>query len=152
MIRKKRGREVSGLTLPAAKRTNKESYVNVEAIDLIAAIGHILLGGMFVVAGVRHFFIMPMIVDSVGKRGVPYPKFVILVGTVFQLSAGACLVFGFYATHAAAGLIGFTLAASVMLLNFWDMKDQDRMNAISGWQTNLGIIGGLLIALAQAAS
>ena len=126
--------------------------MNVETIDLIVVIGHLLLGGLFVVAGVRHFFIMPMIVEAVGKRGIPFPKLVILAGTIFQFVAGACLMFGFYVTYAAAGLIGFTLAASMMMLNFWDMQDQDKKNAISTWQTNLAIIGGLLIALAQAAS
>ena len=126
--------------------------MNIETIELIVIIGHLLLGGLFVVAGVRHFFIMPMIVDAVGKRGIPFPKLVILAGTIFQLIAGICLAFGFYATYAAAGLIGFTLAASVMLLNFWDMQDQDKKNAISTWQTNLAIIGGLLIAVAQVAS
>ena len=126
--------------------------MNVEAIELIAVIGRLLLGGLFVVGGVHHFFIAPMIADAIGSRGIPFPKQVLWAGTIFQLIAGACLMVGFYAAYAAAGLIGFTLAASVMMLNFWDMQGQDRTNAINGWLSNLAVIGGLLIAIAQAAS
>ena len=126
--------------------------MNVEIIELVAVIGRLLLGGLFVVGGVHHFFIAPMIADAIDKRGVPFPKFVFWAGTIFQLVAGACLMVGFYVIYAAAGLIGFTLAASVMMLNFWNMQGQDRTNAINGWLSNFAIIGGLLLAMAQAAS
>jgi putative oxidoreductase len=43
-------------------------------------------------------------------------------------------------------LIAFTIVASVMLLNFWDMEGPMRDTAEKMWQTNLAIIGGLLIA------
>jgi putative oxidoreductase len=41
-------------------------------------------------------------------------------------------------------LILFTLAASVMLLDFWNKQGSERAEAITHWQTNLALVGGLL--------
>ena len=38
----------------------------------------------------------------------------------------------------------FTLAAGVLLLNFWDKNGDERRTAVSHWQSNLALIGGLL--------
>jgi putative oxidoreductase len=43
----------------------------------------------------------------------------------------------------------FTFAASVMLLNFWDLEGPAREAAINVWLSNLAIVGGLLITAAQ---
>jgi putative oxidoreductase len=64
--------------------------------------------------------------------------------------AGGLFVVGIWTTASAFGLILFTLAASVMLLNFWDMEGPARETFKQAWQTNLAIIGGLLIAAATA--
>jgi putative oxidoreductase len=51
---------------------------------------------------------------------------------------------------AAIGLVLFTLAASVMLLNFWDMQGEAREVAKSAFLANIAIIGGLLVTAWQA--
>ena len=48
------------------------------------------------------------------------------------------------------GLVIFTIAASVMLLNFWSLEGAAREGALNGWLSNLGVIGGLLIAAAYS--
>ena len=116
----------------------------------LAAVGQLLLGGLFVVAGLRHFSMVPTVTAMIAARGVPVPHLAFLSGTLFQLAAGACLMLGYWVAPAAFGLVLFTIAASVMLLNFWDMEGPAREAAINGWQSNLAIIGGLLIAAAHA--
>jgi hypothetical protein len=51
---------------------------------------------------------------------------------------------------AALGLACFTVTASVIMLNFWDMEGPARDAAKSVWQTNLAVIGGPRVAGAQA--
>jgi putative oxidoreductase len=76
---------------------------------------------------------------------------VLYAGSVFQIATGALLMLGLFVTWAAIGLIVFTLAASIILLNFWDMeKGQARTSTINVWLSNIAIIGGLLIAAARA--
>lgn len=118
--------------------------------DTLLILGRILLGGLFVFGGIKHFFIVPILTEVMARRGVPFPKFTLIVGSAFQIVAGALLMSGLFAVPAAFGLIVFTLIASVMLLNFWDMQGEQREAAFNNWAVNVGVIGGLLLAAAQA--
>ena len=42
----------------------------------------------------------------------------------------------------------FTVATSIMMLNFWDMEGAARENARSNFQSNAAVVSGLLIAAA----
>jgi putative oxidoreductase len=119
--------------------------------DLIVLAGRILLGGMFVVAGLRHLMIVTVLSAAVAARGVPFPRAVLLAGTAFQIGAGLALVLGFFTSWAALGLILFTIVASVLLVNFWDKEGEERIALTNAFQTNIGLIGGLMISAAQGA-
>ena len=116
---------------------------------ILLVLGRILLGGLFVAGGLKHFFSARTIVlEMMTARGVPMPRLVLDVGSTFQIAAGLLLMSGYFTALAAFGLIIFTIAASVMLLNFWDMEGPARAGCINNWFSNIGIIGGLLIAAA----
>jgi putative oxidoreductase len=117
--------------------------------DHIFLIGRILLGGMFVVAGLRHLMIVPVLTLALATRGVPFPRAALLVGTGFQIVAGLSLAYGLYVAWAALGLILFTAVASVMLVNFWDKQGEERIALTNAFQTNVGLIGGLMIVAAH---
>jgi putative oxidoreductase len=126
------------------------SIMQSEAQAILWFAGRLLLGGLFVVAGVRHFFILPPVTQAIAARGVPAARLVLLSGTAFEIVAGLALILGFQPAWAALGLAAFTIAASVLLVNFWDMEGPARDNAISTWQSNLAIIGGLLVTAAHS--
>lgn len=113
-------------------------------------LGRILLGGLFVVAGVRHFFLLSVLTPVMAARGVPAAKWAIVAASVFQIIAGAMLMAGVAVAFAALGLVAFTVAASFLLLNYWDMQGAERENAKNFLLSNMAILGGLLIAAAQA--
>jgi putative oxidoreductase len=117
---------------------------------VLLVLGRILLGGLFVYGGVHHVFIMAPLTAAISARGVPAPRLVLIAGSAFQTIAGALFTLDVYVAACAFGLIAFTIIASIMLLNFWDMEGQMRATAKTMWQTNLAIIGGLLIAAAYA--
>ncbi|AIC28849.1 hypothetical protein IE4803_CH03841 [Rhizobium etli bv. phaseoli str. IE4803] len=117
---------------------------------LILILGRLLLGGFFVAAGIHHFFVIVPITDAIEARGIPFAKWVLLSGSVFQIAAGLLMMLGLFVAAAAFGLIIFTLAASVMLLNFWDMEGTARDSAINSWKSNMAIVGGLLTVAAGA--
>lgn len=113
-------------------------------------VGRLLLGGLFVFAGVRHMFLIPVLTQAIAARGVPFPRLVLLAGSSFQFVGGVLLIVGPWMPAAAFGLIVFMIAASVMLLNFWDMDGPARQNIINVWLSNMAIVGGLLVTAAQA--
>ena len=117
---------------------------------LLWSLGRLLLGGLFIVAGIRHFFVFGGVAQAIAGRGVPLPRLVLFFGSVFELLAGSLLVLGIFVAYAASGLAIFTLAASFMLLNFWSLEGSAREAAVNTWLSNIAIIGGLLIAAAHS--
>jgi putative oxidoreductase len=122
--------------------------VLISSSPTLLVLGRFLLGGLFVYGGVHHFFIMSPLTSAISARGIPAPRLVLIAGSVFQIIFGALFILGIYVAASAFCLIAFTIVASIMLLNFWDMEGQMRQVAKTAWQTNLAIIGGLLIATA----
>lgn len=118
----------------------------VHAPDLLWAAGRFLLGGLFVLGGVQHFFNVPGLVQVLTTRGVPAATLTLLAGSAFQIVAGLALMFGIAPLLSGVGLAVFTVAASVMMMNFWDMTGAARESALHGWRSNIAIIGGLLVA------
>ena len=118
--------------------------------ELLWLVGRLLLGGLFVVAGIRHFFIFDAVQQAIAARGVPFARLVLVAGSGFELFAGTLLMAGVAVVYAALGLALFTIAASFMLLNFWGMEGAAREAAVNAWQTNLAVVGGLLVAGAHS--
>ncbi len=119
--------------------------------NALVAFGQLLLGSLFVYGGINHFFIAPKIVPTLVARGVPLPHLTLYAGSIFQAGCGACLMLGVAVAPAALGLVVFTIAASVMLVNFWDLPHGEPREMLKGvFASNAAIIGGLLIAAAQA--
>jgi len=124
--------------------------MQAETQAILLFIGRLLLGGLFVVGGIRHLFDLLAITQAIAARRIPAAKLALLSGTAFQIVAGLALIFDFYPTWAALGLVAFTVAASVLLLNFWSMEGPARDNAVNAWPSNLAIIGGLLVTAAHS--
>jgi putative oxidoreductase len=118
--------------------------------NAMVALGQLLLGSLYVYGGINHFFIADKIVPMIAARGVPFPYLTLYAGSAFQTLCGACLMLGVAIVPAALGLVLFTAAASVMLVNFWDMQGEQRDLMQGVFLSNVAIIGGLLLAAAAA--
>lgn len=118
--------------------------------DAALVVGRILLGGVFVTGGIEHAFTWKTLVGIMTKRGVPMPLVLLIAGSVFQAVLGVSLMLGMFVAWASLGLIVFTIAATVMFLNFWDMDGPGREAAKNAAIVNVGLIGGLLVAASQA--
>jgi putative oxidoreductase len=122
----------------------------MEYAEALRIAGRVLLGGLFLAGGIRHFFILPELTPMVAARGVPMARVAVIAASVLQALAGLLVVAGVWIVPAAIGLILFTIVASILLLNFWDMDGPAREATRNGFLTNLAVIGGLLITAAEA--
>src|SRR6187402_482077 len=93
-------------------------------------IGRILLASLFICAGIKHCFIGKNIVPLIAARGIPYPKIVLMIGSAFEFALGILLAFGIAGLWAPLGLAAFTVASTLMLVNFWDMQGPPREHAL----------------------
>ena len=116
--------------------------------DILVAAGRVLLAGVFVIGGIRHFGALPPITEALRARGVPFPRAALIGASLFQIGAGLLLAAGLFVFWAAIGLIGFTLVAGYLLVNFWNQQGEARAASINIWMSNLALIGGLLVAAA----
>lgn len=117
-----------------------------EHVHWVEALARILLGSLFVVGGFHHLPMFAELSGRVAQRGVPLPRLALGLATAFQIMLGAALMAGLCVRWAAIGLIGFTIVASLLLLNFWAMEGQARAGASNQFLTNIAVIGGLLYA------
>jgi putative oxidoreductase len=120
-------------------------------MEWIWIVGRIGLGGLFVFGAVHHYLDFGPIAQQIADRRLPFPRAILIFGSVFQAVCGLLLMVGMYAAYAALGLVVFTIAASAMLLDFWNMTGSQRQGAITTWQSNIAIVGGLFVAAAYAA-
>ncbi len=117
---------------------------------VLLVLGRALMGLLFVSAGLGHLKSLDEITERIRARGAPFPRTVLLIGTAFEIAAGAMLMLGLLAPFPALGLVIFVLVAGLLLLDFWNKQGEARQAAANGWRSNLGLIGGLLVAAAAA--
>lgn len=115
-----------------------------------AALGYLLLGGIFVFAGIDHFRNFPAVKGMVAGRGWPLSGPLLASVSGFQIVAGLCLALGPLRPWAALGLAAFTIAASLSFLDFWRTRSSDRMWMRSEFTINVGLVGGLILAFAAS--
>ncbi|AZO31224.1 MULTISPECIES: DoxX family protein [unclassified Mesorhizobium] len=115
-------------------------------IDTIQAIGALLIGGVFVFAGIEHFLKFKAMRDYLASRKFPAPTFMLAAGSALEIVAGLMLALGIAVPFAAGALVLFTLAANVMLLRFWASEEPERQVLRNAFLINFAVIGGLLLA------
>lgn len=124
--------------------------MNEQLAEVVLVAGRVLIGGVFVYGGVEHFPALKLLTEMMRKRGVPMPQTVLVVGSLFQIALGLALIAGVLVPWASLGLVIFTIAATIMFLNFWDMEGAARVGAKNTFVVNIALVGGLLVLAAQS--
>lgn len=117
----------------------------------LVTVGQLFIGALYVYGGLNHFGpAAEKIVPVLAARGVPMPRQSLYAASVFQAACGACLMLGVAVVPAAIGLVVFTLAASLVMVNFWDLPPGETRDLLQGvFASNVAIVGGLLVVIAQ---
>lgn len=112
----------------------------------LVTLGHLLLGGLFVFAGIDHFTHFRAVKALLAGRGWRPAGPILAAVSAFQIAAGLCLALGPFRPWAALGLAAFTALASFSFLAFWRAEAAERMWMRSEFLVNAGLVGGLLLA------
>lgn len=102
-------------------------------------VGRVLIGGMFLMAGVQKAFDLVGTAGYIESVGLPLPTVLAVLAAIVEVVAGLGLVLGYKARHSALILAVFTLLASV----FFHMNFSQQVQ-IAMFTKNFAIIGGLL--------
>jgi putative oxidoreductase len=106
--------------------------------------GRVLVGGVFLFAGLRNARNVPLLTGLMAARGVPFARLTLLAGIATEIVGGAALLAGVFVPFAIAALLLFVLLATLMFHNFWSHHGLERANALNAFTANVAITGGLL--------
>ncbi|RWL97837.1 MAG: DoxX family protein [Mesorhizobium sp.] len=115
-------------------------------VQMIQAVGALLIGGVFVFAGIEHFLKFGGMRDYLAAQRFPAPTLMLAAGSAVEVIAGSLLAVGMTKPLAAGALILFTLATNLMLLRFWASAEPERQVLRNAFLINIAVIGGLLLA------
>ncbi|MDX8454442.1 DoxX family protein [Mesorhizobium sp. VK9D] len=114
--------------------------------QMIQALGALLIGGVFVFAGIEHFVKFAAMRDYLAARKFPAPALMLAAGSAVEVAAGLLLAIGIARPIAAGALVIFTLTTNLVLLRFWASEEPERQVLRNAFLINIAVIGGLLLA------
>lgn len=116
--------------------------------DLAFAIGRVALVAIFIISGAQKLMGLEGTAGYIASKGLPMPMIAAIVAGLVEVIGGLMIAIGFKARIAALGLAVFTLVATVLFHDFWNMEGQAQSMNIIAAMKNMSIIGGLLVVFA----
>ena len=107
-------------------------------------IGRVLVGSMFLVAGIRHYMFYAGTVGYFTKLGFPAPEAMVWLSIIIHITGGILLIVGWKTQWAAWLLVALVVIATAMAHRFWQFDATQYGNQLNHFLKNLAIIGGLL--------
>jgi putative oxidoreductase len=112
--------------------------------------GRLLIVALFVITGVRNLQ-KHQVEDHIQRLAIfkaPLPVATFWTGIAVELVGCALVLLDWHAAVGVLCLIAFTLAASGLLLRFWEVDDPaKRIGMQNGMLANLAVLGGLILLL-----
>lgn len=117
----------------------------------LSLIGRVLLAIMFLLAGISKVGGFAGTAGYIASKGLPMPDVLTAITIAVEIGCGLALIAGYCTRWAALILAGFTLVASVIFHNYWDLPAAQQMTQQLMFMKNIAITGGLLTLAAWGA-
>ena len=118
--------------------------MNSVAQSQMLLIGRILLGMLFLVAGIRKIMFYSASVAYFTKLGFPAPEVMGVLAVLIEIGGGTLLLLGWQTRRISWLLILFVAIATAMAHRFWEFDAPQYVNQMNHFLKNVAIIGGLL--------
>jgi len=112
---------------------------------IIPLVGRILIGLIFLVAGVRKVMGFAGAVAYLTKLGFPAAEATAVIAIIIEIGGSILLIVGWRTRWAAWLLVLFVVVAAFAAHRFWEITDAGQYyNQMNHFLKNLSIVGGLL--------
>jgi putative oxidoreductase len=118
--------------------------MNPTAQSQMLLIGRVLLGLLFLVAGIRKIMLYSGSAAYFTKLGFPAPEAMTVLAILIELGGAALLILGWQTRRIAWLLVLFVIIATAMAHRFWEFDAAQYANQMNHFLKNVAIIGGLL--------
>jgi putative oxidoreductase len=118
--------------------------MNPVAQSQMLLIGRVLLGVLFLVAGIRKIMLYSGSVAYFTKLGFPAPEVMAVLAILIEVGGGALLILGWQTRRVSWLLVLFVVIATAMAHRFWEFDAPQYANQMNHFLKNAAIVGGLL--------
>ncbi|MEW5864003.1 MAG: DoxX family protein [Pseudomonadota bacterium] len=123
--------------------------MNAAAQPQLLLVGRILVGVLFLVAGIRKFMYTAGTVGYFANLGLPAPELMLWLAIVIEVGGAILLIVGWQAKWVSWLFIVFVVIATLLGHRFWEYDAAQYGNQLNHFLKNLAIIGGLLYVAVQ---
>jgi putative oxidoreductase len=116
----------------------------VRSDDWVLLLGRLLVGALFVPAGLFKLIGFSGTVGMLAAKGLPVPEIWAVLAILCEFGGALLVVIGFQTRLMALVMIIFTLFATFLVHTFWTMQGPEAMANQINFFKNLAICGGLL--------
>ena len=110
--------------------------------------GRVLLGGFFIVSGLRHFQFLPMMAGFTGAKGVPAPKAAVVLSGLMIILGGISILLGLKPHWGIALVTLFLVPVTLLMHQYWTHTDpMMRVNDQVNFMKNVALLGAVWILL-----
>ena len=115
---------------------------------MLAPLGRLLLGGLFLAAGIGKVTAFAGTSAYIASKGLPVPDVLAALTIALEIAGGLAVIIGYQARLAALALAAFTVAAAILFHDFWAVPKAMVQVQQAMFMKNLAIAGGLLLITA----
>lgn len=121
-------------------------------MDVLLLVGRILYSLIFILSGFNHFAQLGNMSGYAQSKGVPGPKFWVVVTGLMTLVGGLSVLLGYQIQIGAILLFIFLILADFTMHRFWGVADkQAAAGEMAHFMKNLALAGAALILYAAGA-
>lgn len=113
--------------------------------SIVALVARVLMAIVFLVSGIEKAMNFSRALDECEKDNIPFRHAAVVFTVVLHLVASVCLVAGWLVMEMASALALFTLVATFIVHDFWNMQGNERLGRSRIALANVALAGGLLL-------
>ena len=117
-------------------------------MEYLFLLGRVLLGGYFIMSGLKHFMHLENMTGYAKSKGVPMAREGVMASGLMMLLGGLGVLLGIYVSYAIYLLVVFLFVAAFKMHQFWTIAEpMSRMGERINFEKNLALAGALLMLL-----
>jgi len=117
-------------------------------MDFVWLAGRLLISLVFIMSGISHLKNLGFTTQAAASSGVPAPKLLALLASLFSLLGGLGVALGFRADIGAILLLLFLVPVTLTMHPFWKYSDpMESANHKAHFMKNVALIGAALFIL-----
>lgn len=127
---------------------NTTASVTTGYNPVLPLVGRILIGALFLTAGIRKAMFFAGSAGYFAKLGFPAAEAMTVLSIVIEVGGALLLIIGWRTRWVAWLLTLFVVIATAMAHRFWEFDAAQYANQMNHFLKNIAIIGGLLFVAA----